>query len=304
MSLREVLKKSATLRGLAQDLRSANILAKNRKARKEGRSLRSAAQVGKDAKDAMKNANSNGVVVIHELIENLYDSHSPYESVDLAYVDHGYPDTEIVPELLTTLFTEIAEPGFILECGSMLGGSAMVMAKLINELKLGAEIVCVDPFTGDVNMWDWEINPGWKFLRLEHGIPTIYRRFLANVANEGLDDKILPINCTTTVGIPLLKRLREKGRISSTPNYIYLDSAHEPDETLLELRLCWGLLEDGGILLGDDWGWDAVRNDVLRFSREIEIDQDRLTKTQEKLAGSEIAEGKILIYKGQWVLFA
>jgi hypothetical protein len=83
-----------------------------------------------------------------------------------------------------------------------------------------------------------------------------------------------------------------------------LDSAHEPDETLLELRLCWGLLEDGGILLGDDWGWDAVRNDVLRFSREIEIDQDRLTKTQEKLAGSEIAEGKILIYKGQWVLFA
>lgn len=298
MSLRELLKKSATLRGLSQDLKSTNILVKNKRARQQGAAIRSSSKKQEGA------TGCSGVAIIREIKENLYDNHSPFDSVDLSYVDHGYPDTEIVPELLDMLFTKITEPRFILECGSMLGGSAMVMAKLIKRLGLGAEVVCVDPFTGDVNMWDWEINPGWKFLKLEQGIPTIYKRFLANVANEGLDDKIISINCTTTVGIPLLKRLHEKERISSIPNYIYLDSAHEPDETLLELRLCWGLLEDGGVLLGDDWGWDAVRNDVLKFSGEIEIDQDRLKKAHEMLDGSEIVEGKILIYSGQWVLFS
>lgn len=46
---------------------------------------------------------------------------------------------------------------------------------------------------------------------------------------------------------------------------IYLDSAHEIDETYIELCLYWRQLRPGGILMGDDYGWPAVRTDVDRF---------------------------------------
>lgn len=243
--------------------------------------------------------------LIKELLENLYDRQSPYSAVDTRYRDEDYPHTNITTELLETLFVHVHEPRFILEFGSMLGGSAMIMAQSVKRHGCDANIVCVDPFTGDADMWAWEASrPGWKFLRLEDGIPTIYKRFLANVYCNQHNDIIFPINCTTSVGVKLLSRLREEGRITSFPNYIYLDSAHEPDETLLELRLCWSLLEDNGVLFGDDWGWEAVRNDVLTFSREITIDESALENALNLLPGSEIVDGKILLFQKQWVLFS
>jgi hypothetical protein len=33
---------------------------------------------------------------------------------------------------------------------------------------------------------------------------------------------------------------------------IYLDSAHEQGETLIELALYWNILQPGGVLFGDD----------------------------------------------------
>ena len=158
-------------------------------------------------------------------------------------------------------------------------------------------------------MWDWEKkggtgNGGWKFLRLENGIPTIYKRFLANCKYNGLENTILPINATTIVGIKLLERLHSHNRISELPNYIYLDSAHERDETFIELSLCWNCLLDGGILFGDDWSWDAVRHDVTKFSNTIKShsNYENLHKINKLINGSEIFNDNILLYKGQWIM--
>ena len=53
----------------------------------------------------------------------------------------------------------------------MLGGSAIRMAETLKNNNKSTEIICIDPFTGDVNMWDWEKNGGtgnggWRFLHL------------------------------------------------------------------------------------------------------------------------------------------
>jgi len=208
-------------------------------------------------------------------------------------------------DLLQVLFTNI-EPTYIVECGSMLGGSAIRMAEVLKNNDKPTEIICIDPFTGDVNMWDWEINDGWKFLRLENGIPTIYKRFLANCKYSGFENKILPINATTSVGIKLLKRLFSQNRISQFPNYIYLDSAHGKDETFIELSLCWDcLINNNSILFGDDWGWEAVREDVIKFSNTIQnkTDYQTLHKIHHLMRGSQIVNNNILLYKGQWILF-
>lgn len=244
-------------------------------------------------------------MIINELLKNLYNNVSPYTSAEKKYLDNGYPHTNIKKWLITNLFENI-EPTYIVECGSMIGGSAIVMAKTLKELNKNTEIICIDPFTGDVNMWDWEKNAKWKFLGLEKGIPTIYKRFLANCKYNGFESTILPINTTTTVGIRLLSRLYEQKRITSLPNYIYLDSSHEKYETLIEINLCWNILPSGGVLFGDDWLWDGVQHDVIFFAKKMgkQIDHKTLQRIHTILKpNSTIYNKNILLYKGQWVLF-
>ena len=187
----------------------------------------------------------------------------------------------------------------------MLGGSAIRMATTLKELNMDSELICIDPFIGDVNMWDWERNNGWKFLRLENGIPTIYKRFLANCKNSGFENKILPINTTTVVRIKLLERLYLQNRINFLPNYIYLDSSHEKDETFIELSVCWNCLTSNGVLFGDVWGWESVRDDVIKFSNTIKniTNYKNLHMIHNLIVGSQIINENILLYKDQWMLF-
>jgi hypothetical protein len=243
-------------------------------------------------------------MIIQQLLDNLYSNNSPYLSSEEKYVDNGYPHTNILYDLLQILFSNI-EPSYIVECGSMLGGSAIRMAEVIKNNNKNTEIICIDPFTGDVNMWDWERNEGWRFLRLENGIPTIYKRFLANCKYSGFENKILPINATTSVGIKLLQRLFVQNRITELPNYIYLDSAHEKNETFIELSLCWDCLVNNSILFGDDWSWEPVKEDVIKFANTIKdkTDYESLKKIQALVSGSQIINDNILLYNGQWVLF-
>lgn len=243
-------------------------------------------------------------MIIKELLSTLYSDVSPYTTAEEKYIDNGYPHTSIITDLLNILYNNIT-PTYIVECGSMLGGSAIQMARTLQNNNINSEIICIDPFTGDVNMWDWEKNAHWKFLRLENGIPTIYKRFIANCKYAGFEHKILPINCTTSVGIKLLQRLYSQNRITSLPNYIYLDSAHETDETYVELKICWNILGNKSVLFGDDWPWESVRNDVIKFSNTIqnETDYELLHKIHNLIPGSSIVNNNILLYKVQWVLF-
>ena len=248
-------------------------------------------------------------MIIKQLLHTLYSNKSPYSSYEEKYIDNGYPHTNITNDLLNVLFTNL-EPTYIVECGSMIGGSAIRMATLLKNLQKSIDIICIDPFTGDVNMWDWEKNGGtgqggWRFLQLENGIPTIYKRFIANCKRNGFEDNILPINATTSVGIKLLQRLYKQQRIDTFPNYVYLDSAHEKDETFIELSLSWELLDSNSILFGDDWDWTDVREDVLSFSKikQDSTNYDLLHRIHKLLQGSNIINNNILLYKNQWILF-
>ena len=64
------------------------------------------------------------------------------------------------------------------------------------------------------------------------------------------------------VGMRLLKMLHTSKKLAALPQVLFLDSAHEADETRLELEQAFKLLAPGGLLFGDDWSWEAVRNDV------------------------------------------
>lgn len=242
------------------------------------------------------------VSVIDSLRLNLLCGQNPYLDIDVQFVDDGYPHTNIEQFFIETIFNVI-KPKFWLELGSMVGGSILKVAKYANDSNFELDMVCIDPFTGDVNMWEWELEllqeKNWRFLSLKQAQPTIYERFLANCFISGLSDKILPIRCTSIVGIKVLHRLYIHGRLLSLPEVIYLDSAHEPQETLLELKLAWSILPSGGVLCGDDWSWDSVKNDVINFSKTVEC---CLVKTQSFLERGFYLDGNILRFNDQWLL--
>lgn len=245
--------------------------------------------------------------IAQEIRRELWGGSDPFDSARPSDVDTGYPHTHLVPAIVAFLLGEL-RPKFWLEVGSMLGGSLIRTAQTIDRLQMDTEIVAVDPFTGDVNMWAWEKSireeQKWSFLRPERGRPTIYDRFLANVCAEGVQARIAPIVCTSLVGMRLLARLHREGRISGMPEVIYLDSAHEAGETLLELQLAWSILAPGGVLFGDDWKWHTVRNDVLRFHAggTLPENEPRKQRCREHFGNPELDEG-VLIVRKHWLLF-
>jgi hypothetical protein len=244
------------------------------------------------------------VAIIYELRLELYSGDNPFLCAQMKYMDSGYTHTNIAPELLDSTLL-IIRPAFWLEIGSMLGGSAIRTAEAVKRASIPMQIVCIDPFCGDVNMWAWErplaAGNAWRFLRVEDCRPTIYERFLANVLLQGHHDIILPIMTTSSVGLKLLSRLMQEQRLSVLPEVIYLDAAHEVDETFLEVRSSWALLPAGGVLLGDDWDWPAVRGDVLKFAEQITPNQALLDRFGAAHPDAT-RDGNVFLFRGQWLL--
>ena len=247
-------------------------------------------------------------IINDELARNLYNGANPFLSAQLRHLDSNYPHTNIHVKLIDYLMLNYS-PAFFLELGSFVGGSVLMIADSVKRYKLGTGIVCCDPFCGDVNMWDWEKDlpvcgkdgKPYKFIGLENGIPTIYNRFLANVFFNGHSDIVTPIQINSLTGLRLIERLFEQQRISKKPDIIYLDSAHELDETYLELEACWRVLPSKGILFGDDWGWDSVRSDVVKFSKSVSVDIGGMQEMHQVLNPSTVWEN-IFLFEGQWLL--
>merc|ERR1712091_600622 len=112
-----------------------------------------------------------------------------------------------------------------------------------NDLPIG--IVAMDPWTGDTGMWATR-----KAMRIivnhpnadsalkmdQFGHSRIHETFLANVHAKGHHDIVMPLRITSISGLRLILQLYQDKRIQVVPQVIYLDSAHEEGETLLELR--------------------------------------------------------------------
>jgi predicted O-methyltransferase YrrM len=219
-----------------------------------------------------------------ELSKLLYGASNPYskcKGIDNFPVS-DYPHTNIYPSLIRESIEETGTD-FWLEIGSMFGGSAIETAKVAAEIKSNFLILCIDPFCGDVSMWENHLflkeEKKKGFIRknsipldLDGCRPTLMDRFLGNVISEGFEKTILPLPTTSMVGMRLLERFREDKKIDRGPGVIYLDSAHEWYETYIELVTAWRILAPGGILIGDDYDWPAVNHDVNKFSRDYKVE--------------------------------
>merc|ERR1719387_1367596 len=235
------------------------------------------------SEDSRKADASAGTRIVYKTLKaELYGDKDPYSLLDAAHgdynPDHAYPMSNLKEGVVDHVLKYTGGPKFWLEVGSFIGNSAITTARQIKKAGLRTSIIAVDPFTGDVNMWAW--NKGltgpnkFNYMEMDStGSGRIYETFLANVKAAGHQDTVLPVRASSLVGMRLLTRLQQEKRLDQLPKVIYLDSAHEKDETLMELQTAWGVLQDGGILFGDDWGWSAVHNDVTKFAQSLNLEK-------------------------------
>jgi len=197
--------------------------------------------------------------------------------------------THVSPRDIDMVLALAPQPvSFWLELGAFEGGSAIQTARRVKErvqrerLQVQTAVLAVDTFLGDVRtLWDQAPGERRHLLRTD-GTISLYDRFCDNVRHAGQADLILPMPATSVVALRHIATLAHRGVVPH-PQVIYLDSAHEEGEVLLELDLAWKAVGEGGIVFGDDWvlaegsvdndqakirvgGGGPVQRDVLRFA--------------------------------------
>jgi hypothetical protein len=170
--------------------------------------------------------------------------------------DHHY-----FPTLIT-----MVKPRQIIEVGTWKGASAVNMARHAKALNPDVTVLCIDTWLGS-NEGLWRRPEFRSMLALEHGYPTIYRQFLANIIAEQLTKTIFPLPMTSISASELLTKFQVQADI------IYIDAAHGEYEVYGDLIHYWPLVRPGGILFGDDyWStWSGVIRAVNRFVHEQQL---------------------------------
>ena len=137
------------------------------------------------------------------------------------------------------------KPRIVVEVGVWKGASVVTMAQEIKRLGLDAVVIAIDTWLGSSEHYLWE-----KFipdLDFEFGYPRLYRKFAANIVNEGLADVVVPLPLDSINAFQLLK---EK---SIRPDVLHIDAGHDYHSVMADLKAWWPQLQPGGILVGDDY---------------------------------------------------
>lgn len=158
---------------------------------------------------------------------------------------------------------ENLKPSLIIEVGSWKGRSAINMAKKIESLNIDCEILCVDTWLGSPEHWlGKESTQHWyDSLKIINGRPNLYDTFLNNVVAYKCEKYITPFSLTSEAAYFVLRSLSVKSKM------IYIDAGHEYESVIKDIEMYWQLLEDGGVMILDDYiSWSGVTKAVNEFA--------------------------------------
>ena len=124
-----------------------------------------------------------------------------------------------------------------------------------NQIKSKTNIILPKIFKNDLRYSHKHI------ISYKQGFPDLAETFRRRIATEGMENIIYPL------ALPSLLTARLLYLLGYQLDVIYVDSAHEVGETLVELHLFYLLLRPNGLLMGDDIGWPAVSHDVDVFAK-------------------------------------
>lgn len=162
---------------------------------------------------------------------------------------------DFYPPIFEQVIQEL-RPNVIVEVGSYKGKSAIQFANLCNKYNLPTKIFCVDTWLGSAEHADSDD------LMKVNGWPTMFYQFLANVVHTGHQDRIIPVPMDSMSNYRVMKANNIKVPM------IYLDGGHFYESVYADIKHYWEVLEDGGVMIGDDYDPDKWP-DVVRAVKDF-----------------------------------
>lgn len=148
----------------------------------------------------------------------------------------------------------------VVDVGVWKGQSTINLARSIKDCGIDGVVIAVDTFLGSPEHWS-----GNDYFGRVHGQPDLFQIFLSNVKNAGVSDYVVPMPQTSSTAAHIL---RDK---AIRPALIHVDAAHEYREVMIDLEDYWGILQDGGYMIGDDYheSWPGVVQAAGEFSARV-----------------------------------
>ena len=194
-----------------------------------------------------------------EVRKLLFGDHDPYVNVKVyTYNDFAFQHKS-AEEQIKSVLKEL-QPNLIIEIGTWIGGSAIMMANYVKSINLECEIVCIDTWLGSVEHWGELCN-----LKFQSGRPVLYDEFLSNVVNTGNQDIITPFPIDSTNGLLFLKKHNVKADL------IYVDGGHDYMSVKNDLYNASNVIRNDGWILGDDFHHPDVRRAAMDTFGETQI---------------------------------
>ena len=122
----------------------------------------------------------------------------------------------------------------ILELGSFVGKSAIVMASALKDAGRKGTILCIDRFANNIKWW----GPGHP------SYPEALKSFWEHADYIGVSDYLVAIQSEITTAI---------SRMQGKFGMIYIDGGHTLENVIPNALWAWENLVEGGILLFDDY---------------------------------------------------
>jgi SAM-dependent methyltransferase len=182
------------------------------------------------------------------LFANEYAFPDPYPEV--------YDNVEILPEYRHGWYLHGQFAAFfktrsiktVVEVGVWTGNTTIFLAEMLPE---DGKIFAVDHWLGSREHQD----PGNSESAL---LPTLFQQFLSNVIHHRLTHKIIPVRMES------LKAAKQLKKMGIRPDLIYIDASHDYMSVSRDIKAWFPLLNEGGVLCGDDWGLGGPIKGVSR----------------------------------------
>jgi predicted O-methyltransferase YrrM len=214
---------------------------------------------------------------MNEISFESFGMKSPYKRFNKSEVEKNvHFENWQYPESIETFknFINETSPSVIIEVGTYLGWSAINMASICKNFNLNTKILCIDTWLGSIEHWRSDLcNSLYNYNFFENGTSVMFDKFCKNVISYDLENYIIPIPNTSNTAYEILKHY------NISADLIYIDGDHSYKGVLSDLNLYFSLLNDNGILFGDDARWESVNMALVDFAK---IHNKNVSYTSEK----------------------
>ena len=154
------------------------------------------------------------------------------------------------PSFYDMCMKEIPNDSVMVEVGSWVGRSSTYVASLIKESGKNIKFYCIDTWEGSEEHQD-------IIKSLKEQGKTLFDEFQTNILSCGVKDYIIPIKLES---IEAAKQFEDE-----SIDFIHIDAAHDYENVLADIRAWYPKIKPGGLITGDDYGWEGVYKAVNEF---------------------------------------